>query len=166
MKSSVRFGDDKVASFKAASWGREDLHDHDIWYSPDEMDVIVQECQSLVRGSINQVSEPETVRGLELMAPAYRKCHQEIVKTVLEEQMRQRQANKNSTVDPEALAAVAQSASAHRQRMAHVRDMQDAKVVALIEDTVWIFNNNNKTNNTKTSVVPDLFYLANKRAVR
>jgi primosomal protein N' len=158
IKNYVRFGD-KVASFKAA-WGREDL-DNDIWYSQNEMDAIVQECKSLVRRNSDQLSEPETILGLELMAPEYRRYHQAIVKAVLEEQTRQRQANKNSTADPEALAAVAQSASAHRQRMAQFRGMQDAKVV-LTEDTVWI---RKETKNTKASV-PDLSYLADKRAAR
>ena len=98
------------------------------WYSRQELKDILERCRLTVDGKLKH----EPLRGLELVKPEYLQKHKEAVCTVLIEQNKQR--DELGKVDPQLLARVAQQSSAHRQRMAQIRGIQDAQ---LLNDSTW-----------------------------
>jgi hypothetical protein len=145
----VTFAEQEIV-FHTDAWREEDVDS--IWYTRQELDGILQHCRLLFSGELKD----EPMRGLELFIPEIRIKHQEIVSSVLKEQQNLKQEVGWVGVYPESLAQVAKSASAHRERMAQVRGMQDAEA---LKDDVW--------NTFKTaSVSPERPYHADKRAAR
>ena len=99
-----------------------------LYYSRDELADIIGHCKAVILGQ----SKDSCTRGLELMNNTeQRSQHKVIVRKVLREQTRQRLMG---SVDEEALANVAQEASAHRMKLAMARGKQDAKAA---KEGVW-----------------------------
>ena len=100
------------------------------WYSTEDINAIIKESILLASSSSQCLDSDDTIRGLELMTPegVCMTKHSEAVKRVLQAQAMIRE-RENGLCDIDALAEVERSTSLHRQRIAHLRGVQDAECV-------------------------------------
>jgi hypothetical protein len=107
-----------------------------VWFSQKELNETMLECRQTVRQMRDGVPLADgdddsglTSRGLEYCTPDgfdITTSSLDVVKLILEEQQRQRA---EGIADPEMLAAAVGGISRHRQRIAHLAAMKDARVV-------------------------------------
>lgn len=103
-----------------------------LWFSPKELSNTVQEC----RDEISRCVIPEdesSLRGLELVtgynqASSFLKQRQEWTRSVLQEQARQQQECRGIVSMLQLPPSMLQTCE-HRQRVAHLRGLQDAQAV-------------------------------------
>jgi (2Fe-2S) ferredoxin len=107
-------------------WTLEEYQDR-LWYTQKDLADIFQHCRMIVSGG--EVVEEEPVRGLESMTSVeFLIQRKNVIYHILNEQKRLKELGEE--VNPEALARIERTASIHRQRIAHLRAVQDAQVVA------------------------------------
>jgi hypothetical protein len=110
------------------------------WFTPKELQQILLECKTLVSNSSSNNSSnvtPEvesSLRGLEMIMGSYGnpillQRRREWTRAVLQEQERLRKNSQDGSVDPLALAEMTKKICGHRQRVAHLRGLQDAQSV-------------------------------------
>jgi hypothetical protein len=98
------------------------------WYSAKDLRDIMNHCRMVAKGEIQE----EPIRGLELLvtsAESSMDTRKAAVCQVLLEQEKIRLLH-DGKVDPDALAEVDRISSEHRQRIAHLRAIQDAEVAS------------------------------------
>jgi hypothetical protein len=106
------------------------------WFTPRELKQIQQDCQDVIANSNkNDAAIGESgdyysdLRGLELVIGniSFLRLQQEWNRSVLREQERIRE--ETGTVEPEDLAQSIMATCQHKQRIAHLRGVQDAQAV-------------------------------------
>jgi hypothetical protein len=97
------------------------------WYSKKDLMDIMNHCRMVAKGEIQE----EPIRGLELLVTSAESMdrRKDAVRQVLLEQEKIRLLH-DGKVDPDALAEVDRIFSEHRQRIAHLRAVQDAEVAS------------------------------------
>lgn len=120
------------------------------WFTQQELHDILLECKKTVASSSDHdvVQEIDSsLRGLEMVVTGYHHHHhhnkdpsfvqrrREWTLTLLKNQQYLRETSKDGSVDPVMLADTMKHISEHRQRVAHMRGLQDAQVVQCGDST-------------------------------
>ncbi len=147
MTRHVSFQDEKVAGpcfdmeetveqYEATITSREDFEAR--WFTPQELQDILEECkQAVVCSRDHDVVHDidSSLRGLEMVIGYHDKevsflqKRREWTLALLKEQERLREISKDGSVDPVLLAEAIKHICVHRQRVAHLRGIQDAQAV-------------------------------------